>query len=436
MLKQCYICLALGLTVASVHGQGLTGQALLDDLSQRAVRYFWEQSNSQTGLTKDRANNHTSDNYDVASISATGYALASYAIGTERGWLDRQQALARTRLTFRTLINTSQQLRGWFYHFTNWQSGQRVWTCEVSSIDTALLLNGAIVAERYFQDSQVTADFNTLVGRIDWHWMLTNNGALANSQTFCHGWKPETGFLSSRWDTYCELMVLLIPALGASTSVPATVWTAFRRPVTYYQGIPVLVGGPLFMHQMAQTYYDFSKRRDKLGFNYWVSSQNATLANRLYCITNPGHYQNYSASYWGLSACDTPDGYRACGAPIWVDDNGTVAPSSPTASLNFTPNESQAVADNFSRNYPAYYGRYGFSNGVNATRNWVDTDVIGIDLGILMLAIEDKRDGLPQRLSMGSPIIKEGMRRATLNQVAEAGIDSCKLILDSHAQHK
>ena len=51
-----------------------------------------------------------------------------------------------------------------------------------------------------------------LYRRVDWQWAL--NGGL----TLAHGWKPESGFLPYRWDTYySEAHLLYILALASST---------------------------------------------------------------------------------------------------------------------------------------------------------------------------------------------------------------------------
>ena len=86
------------------------------------------------------------------------------------------------------------------------------------------------------------------------------------------------------------------------------------------------------------------------------------------------------------------------------------------------------AADAFANSYPQAYGRYGFSNAINPGKNWVDPDVIGIDLGMMMLQIENWKDGLPNRLSWKNPIIRRGFARAGFhNDVAEGPFQNRKL---------
>ncbi|GMV35559.1 MAG: hypothetical protein AMXMBFR61_00670 [Fimbriimonadales bacterium] len=394
--------------------------ALLDSLSRSAFRYFWEQSNPTTGFTKDRArNSEQGDLYDIASVAATGFALAAYPIGVERTWVSREAALERTLRTLKALRDVAPREHGWFYHWFHWQTGERIWQCEVSSIDSAILFAGMIVAERYFADENVTRLVGAILDDVDWMWMLTDGGDRPQSLTFSHGWTPEMGFLSVRWGSYCEHMILYILGLGSDDRVPAGVWEAWVRPVVTIEGYDMLAGGPLFMHQLSHVFVDFRDRRDRLGYDYWVSSRNATLANRQYCHTNPKGFHGYDEDVWGLSASDHPEGYTAHGLPPWGDDNGTIAPSSAVASVFLCPEESMAAARAIAERYPSILGRYGFSIAFNPTREWVSPDVVGIDLGMMLLGIESYRTGLPQRLFMSHPVGQLGMQRAGLRVTTE-----------------
>lgn len=395
----------------------LTGDALLNQLQHRAVNFFWEQSNPKTGFAKDRATNlKVTHDYDVASCASTGFALVAYPIGVERKWLDRDKAKARTITTLKSMLDIHESYKGWYYHFTNWETGKRMWNSELSSIDTSIFLGGVIAAERYWKDKEITDLTNRIMGRIDWKWMMTNDGKMADEQIFSMGWKPEDGFIDARWRGYSEEKMLFLQAYGYDPKLNNEGFDKTNRERHDYGGYEVLSGGPLFMHQMSESFYSFSDLRDKRGYNYWVETKNATMANRRYCIDNPKKFKDYSANFWGLSACDTPDGYQAVGAPP-SDDNGTITPTSAIASMPYTPKESKAFAEAMVRDHKDAWGRYGFSNGVNPSRNWVDPDVIGIDLGMMLCGVENYRTGLIWKLSNESPQIQNGYARAGFKKV-------------------
>jgi hypothetical protein len=412
--------LSATLSFLAVASPAFEGEALLNELQQRAFLYFWNESHPSTGFTKDRASNFAGDSYTVSSCAATGFALPAYVIGVERRWANRAEALRRTRLTLKSLYEVHEHKNGWFVHFLDWQTGKRMWNSEYSTIDTGILVAGMIAAERYWKDPEVTRWSERILKRIDWKWARTDGGARPDQLLIGHGYIREKGFLGSRWDNYSEEKVLYVPAFGLDNSLSVETWNQMRREDASYKGIDIIRGGPLFIHQMAESFLDFSNMRDRVGYNYWVASRNATLANRQYCIDNPQSFKAYGSDFWGLSASDSPDGYRAFGAPHWIDDNGTITPTSGIASVYWTPKESISLAENLYRNHSNAWGRYGFSNGINPQRSWVGPDVIGIDLGMMLLLVENHRTGLIHRLTNSSPIVQRGRTRMGFVKVKDS----------------
>lgn len=387
------------------------GEPLLDELEHRAVRFFWEQSHPETGLTKDRATNFaTSEDRPVASIASVGFALTAYSIGVKRGWLSRAEARSRTLLTLKTINTVLPNEHGWCYHFIDWKTGARMWNCEASTIDTSIMLAGMLVAQQFWHEKAIDTLVNAFVKRLDWEWMMTDGGKKPNERTICMGFRPEEGFLNARWQAFDECKMLYVQGYGLS-DISTEGWSRITRESVNYKGLDLIRGGPLFMHQMSESFYNFKDLRDPLGYNYWVETKNATLANRQYCIDNPKGFKMYGPGFWGLSACDYPDGYNAFGAPGWINDDGTITPTSAVASMPFTPKESLEAAERLAVDCPKSVGRYGFSNGINPTRSWTGPDVIGIDLGMMMCGIENYRTGFVNQMSHSHPAIKRGFDR-------------------------
>jgi hypothetical protein len=376
----------------------VTDEQLLEELQRRAVLYFWEKAEPATGLVNDRAHNFAEDDYTAASTAATGYGLAALPIGIEHGWLDRDRAADRARTTLRFLLTLPHE-HGWMIHFLDKRNGQRLWESEFSSIDTALLVAGAIVCGQYFARDTRTADIavltETLYRRIDWWWMRTNNGAQTGKQVLSHGWRPKTGFISYDYGAYSEAILLYLLGLGTlDNPLPMVSWEAIQRPVQTYAGTQSLKGGPIFIHQMPSGFFYFRNQRDDLGFDYWVSSTNAMKIHYQYCMDRATQVQTYAQGLWGLNASDGPDGYAAYGA-IDGPENGTVSPTGAISSIIFAPTLALSIArllyEKFARRL---WGKYGFSNALNIDRDWYAQDVIGIDLGMALLSIENHRTGL------------------------------------------
>ena len=392
----------------------LTNAALLNQAQTRAFAFFWQKASPTTGLTNDRAHNlGADDNYTVASVSSTGYMLANLPLMVEGGYVSREDAYNRALTTLQFLQNKMPHPHGWFYHFIDKTSGQRVWNSEVSSIDTALLIAGALVCGQYFANTDVQTAANALYNQMDWTWMLTNGGTQPNKLLLSHGWTPENGWIPYNWDTYNELMTLVLLGLGAKNNpLPAACWTAWtRKPITY-AGMQTLSGGPIFLFEMAQGYYKFSMQKDALGWDYAQVATGGININRQFCIDNAAKRKTYGPNIWGLNASDGPTGYSAYGAPNGPED-GTVSPTGVLAALPFTSvNALNAAQAMYSGYGDLIWGRYGFSDSFNVDAKWYDPDVIGIDLGMASLAIANYRSGYIWRLMQSNPATARAFAKA------------------------
>ncbi|MBM3214977.1 hypothetical protein FJZ36_08695 [Candidatus Poribacteria bacterium] len=392
---------------------------VLRELDPKLFAYFAAEADLRTGLVKDRAGNFAPDEYTVASIAATGFGLAVLAVGAERGWIAADEARSRAERTLRYIRDDLPHEHGWFYHFVDMRDGSRVWNCEVSSIDTALLIAGALVAGQYFAGTKVQRLADDVYGRVDFEWMLTDGGSKPKSLTLSHGWTPEKGFIQHRWDSYSEATILYLLGMGSPTHpIPTKSWNAWKRPTGSYAGHRTFRSGPLFTHQFSHAFVDFRSKRDAKGHDYWSSSVAATLANRQFCAD---HSALYGAHLWGLSACDGPDGYRAYSAPPGrVEHDGTVAPLAVAASIVFAPELVTKTLAHVRATYGSrVWGRYGFSDAFSPSREWWDQDTIGIDVGAALLMLANHRDELVWRLFMGVPAVQRGMRLAGFRAIGE-----------------
>lgn len=383
--------------------------ALIEQVEKRAVLYFTEQAEPQTGLVADRAPANGGRHEDVASsIAATGFGLTSWCIAAARGWMPREEALGRTRLALRFMLEHGAAEHGWFFHFLDPRTGARVGRCEASTIDTALFLSGALTARQYFHDAEVTALVNAIYARIDWPWAL-NGGT-----TLTHGWRPETGFIGYRWDRYAELMGMYLLGIGAPVhALPPETWHAWRRePVVRYGERSYVDCGPLFTHQYAHAWFDFRGQYDG-HLDYWANSVDATLAQRDWCAAQADRFPHWSHDLWGLTASDSARGYVAWGGPgghaAQLAD-GTVVPCAPGGSLPFAPRECIAALQRMREvGGDPVWRRYGFVDAFNPQTGWVAPDVIGIDVGITLVMAENMRSELVWKIFMSAPEVRIGM---------------------------
>jgi hypothetical protein len=385
----------------------------LEELEHASFLYFWEQADAHTGLVKDRnavnAPKNLKKSEIVASIAATGFGLTALAIGHKRGYVSLSDVGGRVLATLEFLARKMPTHRGFFYHWANINTGERIWDSEVSSIDTAILLCGVLTCREHFRFPEITRLADQVFDRVDWTWVAEDTTLLS------HGWTPEFGFLPYRWDYYSELMIMYLLGLGSrSYPLADTAWRAWKRRTFEYQGLRYVGAyAPLFVHQYSQAWFDLRGKRDQ-SVDYFKNSQIATEAHRRFCLDLSSQFRDYSDDLWGITASDSQNGYVVWGGPPEFGPiDGTVVPSATGGSLPFLPEATLRVLKNIKNGYgPRTWSRYGFVNAFNPLKNWYDTDVVGIDTGITMVMAENLRTGFVWDTFMKSREAQRGLQRA------------------------
>jgi hypothetical protein len=416
-----------------------TDEALLDQLQRAAFGYFLEAMNPANGLIAD-----TSRENSPSSIAVVGLALSIYPVAVERGWMTRADAVERSLSVLRFFRDSDQSggseatgYKGFYYHFLDLQTGARVWRSELSMIDTALLIAGALTAGRYFTANSANEILlrelvDVMYRRVDWRW-AQQGGATIN-----HGWKPESGFFHYCWDGYSEAIVLYVLALGSPTHPIEgdcfRAWTATYQWENLY-GYDFLYAGPLFVHQFSHAWIDFRGIQDRFmrekRCDYFENSRRATEVQREYARRNPHEFAGYDENCWGLTACDGPShqqpelanerrrlfGYAARGVPYGPDD-GTLGGWAALASLPFAPEIAWCAARDMLRRYPEMASAHRYASSFNPTlasadrSAWVSAGHFGLDQGIVVMMIENHRSELIWRLMRDCPYVVTGLRRA------------------------
>ncbi|HET6178458.1 MAG TPA: glucoamylase family protein [Candidatus Sulfotelmatobacter sp.] len=390
--------------------------AFLEDLSSRSFLYFWEQSDPHTGLVLDRARSNGTDlggrNLEVASTALTGFALTAMCIASDRRWMDPDRIRERVRATLRHFANDQDHMRGWYYHFVYRKSGERAWSSELSTIDTAILLAGIFTAQQYYRDDAEIFSLASIVyNRVDFVWMMDKRTGRLHM-----GWRPETGLVRGEWAAYYEQAILYLLGIGSPTyPIPVASWYHFDRPAVEACGYRFVGRGPLFTHQFSQAWLDLAGLHDGPPFaiDYFQNSVIATYAHRALCLSLRGMYPHYSNDLWGITPSDSDIGYVIWGDPVTRRDlDGTVVPCAPGGSLMFAPEICLPALRYMHENFAQHiYGRYGFADAFNPQTLWVDPDVVGIDVGITLLSAENLRSGRVWRWFNRSPDVQRAMEQ-------------------------
>jgi len=145
----------------------------LEDIEKRAFDYFMAHTNLKEdspgyGLTLD-----SNRKRGVASIAASGFMLSGLVLGVEAKYIDYDTALKIVIKTLETYELRADHFRGFFSHYLDYDTAKRYRKSEYSTIDTALLLNGMMTVDRYFDDVRVHERFARIIGRIDFDAFLS-----------------------------------------------------------------------------------------------------------------------------------------------------------------------------------------------------------------------------------------------------------------------
>jgi hypothetical protein len=429
----------------------------LADLERRTFDFFWDTTDAHTGLAPDRWPTPS-----FASIAAVGFALSAYPVGVARGYITRAQAAERTLNTLRFLASLPQGPgkrgvaghKGFFYHFLDMKEGLRFGRCELSTVDTALMLMGALHAQSFFDgaaadEARIRTLTDELYGRVDWAW------AQVRSPSIGHGWKPERGHIPNDWKGYNESMMVYLLALGSPTRPVAAeaydAWLSTYDAQSWGEsyGQTFLRFPPMFGHQFTHCWVDFRGIRDRYmagkGFDYFENSRRATYAQQAYARHNPLGWRGYSEEVWGISASDgpldiklpytTPDGKTVkrrfisyAGRGMGLYDDGTLAPYAAGASIAFAPEIVIPALQAIKARYPHTWGRYGFFDAFNPSfdnndvklrhgriepgQGWVDVDQLGIDQGPMLAMLGNHRGDLIWEVMRKNAHLVKGLKRA------------------------
>lgn len=414
-------------------------ESMLDSIQHRTFLFFLGEHHPVNGIVKDRT-----AAWAPASIASTGFGIPSFAIGAERKWITREQA-AQITLNILNFFNNSVQspdknvtgYKGFYYHFLAMNSGTREWNCELSSVDTGLLMMGIIFARNYYNlenevEKQIRSLAAKLLERIEWDFMeMPDTGKYAN--TISMGWTPENGLHEMGWSGYNEALFLYVLAAGCgmkNAEQGYISWLKSYNWYTPYKELSHVAFPPLFGHQFSQSFIDFRGIADKYmnekGIDYFENSRRATYVQRKYAIDNPYGWVGYDSLCWGISASDGPGdkynfddkkflgyaGRGTSGPGFNYFDDGTIAPYASLSSLPFAPEIVLPTIKSINEKYGyKLWGRYGYYDSFNPTARWFNDDFIGIDEGPMLIMIENFRTGLVWRYVMKDPIIQKGLNR-------------------------
>jgi hypothetical protein len=443
--------------------------ALLDEVQRAAFDYFWNELSPGGEMVRDRSS------ADTVSVAGVGFQLAAMVIAAERGWVERGAAAGRSARILRALLDEpTNQKAGLYYHFLDGDATpKRIGTeLVVSTIDSAILFAGAIVAGEYF-GGEVRSASDEMLRRADWSFFTDPDAEEIARGFISLGWRPAddndpTGagaLLPYYWidsgDEHRLVTFLAVCAPEPAHRLEPTRYYALRRQLGLHEPEGPLVwfpySGALFTAFFAHCWIDAARlgvddpaawgQEHRARVDWWENSRRIVRLHRDRAIANPLGLPTLGPDAWGLTACDGPEGYlvpglfpeavQMTGARAGWDfsayraverwGGGVVPPYGAASSIVFEPGlalhamRHMRTLRTLGGESVAWRGReaggYGFVDAFrfDGESAWSAEDTVAIDHGPMLVLIENARTGLIWNLFGKNPEIRAGLERLGLS---------------------
>ena len=391
----------------------------LTTVQKATFDYFWDFANPVSGLAPERTATP-----NIVTSGGTGMGLMCIVVASERGWVSRQEAVKRI-LKITNFLAKANRFHGAWSHWLNGTTGQVIPFGENDNggdlVETAYLVNGLLVARQYFnqnntEETQLRKQITALWESVEWDWYASRG----DNKLYWHwsenlGWKmnmPITG--------YNECLITYVLALGSPTHAikPEVYENTWKKISNHwlngkeYLGYAAPVGfdfvGPLFFAHYSYLSIDPKLMQDNV-LNYWKLNVIQTMMNYKYCVEKAPKEYGYSVENWGLTASDDYNFYDAHNP---ANDNGTISPTAALSSFPYTPYYAwRALRGMYLRKGTQTFGKYGFYDAYNVSKNWYSNQYLAIDQGPIVVMIENYRSGLIWKLGGKIKELQVGLQK-------------------------
>jgi hypothetical protein len=396
----------------------LDDPALMEAVARQTFRFFWEGAEPASFMARDRTRLSADPSSDLVAVGGTGFGVMTLIVAVERGWIAREAARARLDRMLQVL-EQAERHHGAYPHFLHGRTGRTIPFMPKDDggdlVETALLMMGLLAVRQYFADNaSLVARITALFDGVEWDWYRRGENVLYWHWSPNHGWAMNHSIRG--WN---ETLIVYVLAAGASRhAIGRDIYEeGFCRSADYrngktYRGVTLPLGpdggGPLFFAHYSFCGLDPHGLRD-VHADYWKQNVAQVAVNRDHCIANPDGFKGYGPDCWGLTASDDPSGYDAH-APN--NDNGTISPTAALASMPYAPDAAMEAMRHFlAAHGDKIWGRFGFVDAFNETRNWWADTYLAIDQGPIVVMMENYRSGLLWKLFMAAPEVRKGLAR-------------------------
>ena len=419
-------------TMSSGEGGTLHGEALLSRIQQQTFRYFWEGAEPNSGLARERF--HVDGYYPrndrhVVTTGGGGFGLMAIVVSIERGWITRQEGVAR----FERIVNFLEGADRFYGVWPHWLDGEtgeaRAFSARDDGgdiVETAFLIQGLLTVRQYFRDGndrerQLAERIDELWRGVDWNWYRQGDQNLL----YWHWSSNYDWAMSHPIHGYDETLIAYILAASSPTHpVPPEVYhegwargggivhenhEQYGHSLALRHNGSEQYGGPLFWAHYSYLGLDPRGLSDRYADDYFEHNRAHALINRAWAIENPHDCEGYGTSQWGLTASYSPTEDNAVGYSGHAPGDRDRCVITPTAAL--ASDESMAVAEYLYNELGDWvWGPYGFYDAYSQEHDWHPARYLAIDQGPIVVMIENHRTGLLWDLFMSAPEIHEGLR--------------------------
>lgn len=420
---------------ASASTHAMSDDELLTMVQEASFRYYWKAGHPNAGMAIEIL----PGDENLVALGASGFGIMALVVGSERGFVTREQATERMLKIVR-FLSKADRFHGVWPHFLDGRTGKAnayfgKYDNGGDLVETAFLMQGMLVARQYFdqdtaEEKEIRETINGFWKTVEWDWY--RNGPDKNF-LYWH-WSPDARFyLHHPLIGWNETMIIYLLAIASPThGVPASMyytgwagqsdtavdyrqgWSRTTQGDHYsngnsYYGHKLEVGegsgAELFFTHFSFLGFDPRDKHDKYT-NYFRNNRNIALIAHDYAVENPRKFKGYGDNSWGRSAGVNSAGGRS----LARDDNGTITCSAALASFAYTPEESMKALKHFYRDLGGkLWGVYGFRDGFNESENWFEDVNMGLNQAPIVVMMENYRTGLIWKLFMKNPEVQPAL---------------------------
>lgn len=401
----------------------------LDYIQKTHLNYMWDGAETNSGLARERIhldNHYPENDSNIVTTGGSGFGIAGLLVGIERGFIPREEGVARLQKIV-DFLGKADRYHGVWSHWINGETGHTKPFGKKDNggdlVESSFLMSGLLMTREYFKngneaEKKLAADIDKLWKEMEFDW-YTRGG---QDVIYWH-WSPDYEWeMNFPLEGYNECLITYILAASSPThSVSADAYhkgwarsggivsdqKAYGLPLVLKHNGAEEMGGPLFWAHYSWIGLDPRGLKDQYG-DYWELNKNHALIDYKYCVENPKGYKGYGPDCWGLTASYTPEGYTA---HCPTNDRGVITPTAALSSFPYTPDESMAALKGFYKKGDWIWGKYGFYDAFSEQENWTLPRYLAIDQLTIAPMIENHRTGMLWKLFMGAPEIQQGLKK-------------------------